>query len=71
MANNTGTLVTSPIRPFSQDDTFPSAYSNELLGGYKTVATIVERDAIPSDRKTVGFLVYVTSENKIYKWNGS
>jgi hypothetical protein len=70
MANNTGTLITAPIRPYTGSDTFPSAYANELLGGYHIAADTTARNAIPADRRIVGTLCYVTEENKTYILNG-
>lgn len=70
MANNTGTLVTATVRPFSDADNFPVAYGNELLGSYKTVADITARNAIPTERREEGNKVYVISEEITYKLKG-
>lgn len=70
MSNNPGTLVTSPIRPQSPDDTFPSAFANEIKGGFKTFADITERDASPIDRRNEGELCYVISEDLYYLLKG-
>lgn len=71
MANNIGTLVTSPVRPFSGADTFPTSYANENLGGFKTCQSISERNSIPVERLTVGTLVYVFDTDLIYYWDGT
>jgi hypothetical protein len=70
MANNKGTLITSPIRPFSSGDTYATAYADEIKGGYHSVSGITERDAIPSFRRSEGMLCNVISENKVYKLVG-
>ncbi len=66
MANNVGTLVIQPIRPQSEEDTFPSAIANEIKGGYHIQYTLDDRDNIPEDRRENGMLCYVVSEDKIY-----
>ncbi len=71
MANNIGTLVTAAVRPFSEADKFPTAYGNEILGGLKTCQSITERNTIPTERLTVGTLVYVADTDLIYFWNGT
>lgn len=59
MSNNVGTLVTSPIRPFSSLDTYPSFYANEGKGGCHNVTSLEERNSIPEDRLTEGMLCTV------------
>jgi hypothetical protein len=65
--NNNGTLVIAPIRPFSDADTFPSAYSNELKGGHHQVADLND---ITSDRLQEGMLATVVgiSAASTYKY---
>jgi hypothetical protein len=70
MANNLGTIITAPIRPVSDLDKFPSAYANELLGGFKIVASITERNAIPTERRTEGSLAYVIADKVTYQLQG-
>ena len=57
--NNEGTLVIAPIRPFSVDDTFPTALANEIKGGLHNVDSIAERNAIPEGRRVFGMHVSV------------
>lgn len=59
MANNKGTLVSAPIRPFSDQDTYPSFYANEGQGGCHNVSSIQERDGISQDRLVNGMLCTV------------
>lgn len=70
MANNTGTLVISPIRPQAAEDTFASAYANEIKGGHHQVADLTARNAITTDRRTEGMLCWVISESKMYRLVG-
>lgn len=67
MANNTGTLVIAPIRPQAQEDTYPSAFANEVKGGHHQVLTLAERDAIPAGRRLEGMFCYVKEDGKVYK----
>jgi hypothetical protein len=55
-----GTIVVANIIPSSPKDTYPTHHANFGRGGYKTVSSIEERDAIPVDRLTVGTEVRVT-----------
>lgn len=70
MANNVGTLVIAPVRPQSDVDTFPSAYANELYGGWHQYATLSQRNAISSDRKQDGMSCYVLETSGAYIWSG-
>lgn len=67
MAQNSGTLVIAPIRPASDQDTFPAFHANDGLGGFHSVATLVDRDAIPADRRLVGMRCWVEVEQKTYR----
>jgi len=69
MANNEGTLIIAPIRPQGVDDVIPTAYSNELFGGWHQVDTVVERDAILATRKVDGMACYVVEMSAAYTWN--
>lgn len=67
MANNIGaTLIVAPIRPQSSEDTFPSSYANEALGGHHCVTTITERNAISTARRVEGMTCYVAEDEKTY-----
>jgi hypothetical protein len=70
MANNNGTLVIDTIRPFSTSDNYPIVYSSEVKGGYQTRTNLTERDTIPAERREIGMLVYVISEQKTYRLVG-
>lgn len=62
-----GTNVAAVIAPFTTDDTYATHDAKYGKGGYRTVGTIEERNNIPEARLTKGMLVYVESEDKIYK----
>lgn len=70
MANNSGTLLIAPVRPTSTADTFPSAYANELLGGWHEVAQLADRDALPADRREVGMACWVEAVATLYILTG-
>jgi hypothetical protein len=61
MANNIGTLVGAPIRPFAPESVFAAAFSDELYGGLHCVQTDASRDAMPSWYLQDGMLVCVYS----------
>ena len=70
MSNNSGTLLIAPIRPFSSNDEFPSAFSNELKGGHHQVNSL---DDITNDRLQEGMLatvVGISGDNTTYQYNG-
>ena len=61
MTDNQGTLIIAPIRPKGDNDTFPTAYAEEIAGGLHSVANTIARDAIPELRRRWGMFVYVTN----------
>ena len=73
MANNNGTNVTAPIRPFSTADEFPTAFAKEVGAGFKIVATVAEMETIPElrlrdvDGSLQSTIIWVIAENKFYK----
>lgn len=44
--------------------------AQQVKGTYVVVKDIAERDAIPAATKISGSVVYVSEENKEYRWNG-
>lgn len=70
MANNIGTLVTSPIRPQGEQDQFPTAHANELLGGHHQVVLLTDRNAIPDSRRLEGMTCYVQEAGVTYQLQG-
>lgn len=67
MAQNTGTLVGSAIRPNDSNDPIASAYAEEIKGGLHFANDLATRDAIIPERRNWGMLCYVISENKTYQ----
>lgn len=66
MADLKGTVVASQIVPGSSDDKYATHHEQYGVGGYRTVASVSERNNIPQERRVVGMLVNVTGD-KIYK----
>jgi hypothetical protein len=69
-ANNSGTLVIAPVRPQAEEDTYPSAYANEIKGGVHSVSDLTARNAIPDLRREEGMLCYVLSDSTLYVLDG-
>lgn len=67
MSKIKGTNVASPVVPFDTTDQHPSHDARYGKGGYRTVATTAERDAIPAPRLEAGMLVYVEADGLIYQ----
>lgn len=57
-----GTNVAAPVVPFDSDDTYATHDAQYGKGGYRSVATIALRDAIPTQRRTDGMRVRVTAD---------
>lgn len=57
----------STVKPKNNGD-FPIVEANDIKGGYYSVASIEERDRIPTGRRQPGMLCYVLGD-KIYKLN--
>lgn len=55
--------VTGPVAPRNSGDLYPAHDSQYGKGGYREVADIAARDAIPSLRQTVGMLVWVADSD--------
>lgn len=51
--------VTGPVAPKNSAEKYPAHDSQWGKGGYREVADIAARDAIPSERQRVGMLVWV------------
>lgn len=71
MAKIPGTNVASTIAPFTTDDQFPTHDAIYGKGGQREVATIAERDAIPTARLTEGCTCYVAATEKTYRWKSN
>ena len=70
MSNNSGNLIIAPIRPQSDQDIFPSALANEILGGAYQVGSASARDAIPAARRQEGMTCYLQDTQATYRLVG-
>lgn len=70
MAQNDGTLIVAPIRPYDSADRYPTHEDQYGKGGYRVVADITARDAITDDRRSVGMRVHVISTARDYRLVG-
>ena len=62
MSELKGTVVASPIVPYSSEDTFATHYAKYGKGGFMSVSTISDRDAIPEARREEGMFVFVVND---------
>lgn len=67
MAVIKGTNVVAPVVPLDTADVHPSHEARYGKGGYRSVATLAERDAIPPARREAGMLVYVSADDETWK----
>lgn len=63
MSKIKGTNVSAPIVPFDSADTFGTHDAQYGIGGYRSVLTVYDRDAIPAERRYQGMRVRVTNDN--------
>lgn len=71
MANIKGTNVLAPVVPFDTTDVHPTHHALYGKGGYRTVASDVERDAIPAARREPGMLVWVMDTQKAFRMDAN
>ena len=64
-----GTNVLAPIVPFDTTDSHASHEARYGKGGYRSVADIPERDAIPALRRESGMLVLTISDGIVWRLN--
>ena len=69
MAKLKGVNIPSTIVPFTTNDTYATHDALYGKGGFRSVRTIAERNAIPQARRAVGMFVYVINEDTTYKLN--
>ena len=63
--------ITGYISPTSPKDSYPTHLDIYGKGGYRSVATLEDRDLISEDRRSVGMMCYVASEGKTFQLVGS
>ena len=66
MSDLQGTIVSSMVVPGSTEDKYATHTEQYGAGGYRTVASINDRNNIPKERRVLGMLVNVQGD-KIYK----
>jgi hypothetical protein len=72
MAVIPGTIrLTGAVAPNDSEDTYPTHFPKYGKGGYYSVGTIAERNAISPERLETGLLVYVVAEDKIYLYKNN
>lgn len=71
MAKLTGTNVSAPLAPQDSADTYPTHLAQYGKGGWRTVATIAERNAIPAARLEPGSVAYVEADKTPYLWQNN
>ena len=71
MADLKGTNVAALIVPFTDQDSYATHDAKYGKGGFRSVQTIAERDAIPDERKEIGMVVYVYTIQLNYRWTGT
>jgi hypothetical protein len=67
MAANEGTWVIAGITTPDSQDVFATHFAKLGKGGWRTVADITERNNITTDRREVGMVVWVSSNNTAYQ----
>jgi len=65
----TGTIVAAPVTVGDSTNTFPTAYEDEINGGYKVVSDEATMNSIPASRRVVGMLCYVSLEATTFRLN--
>lgn len=71
MADLKGTNVAALIVPFTDQDPYATHDAKYGKGGFRSVNTIAERDAITTERKTTGMIVHVNKSQLNYRWTGT
>jgi hypothetical protein len=71
MSSIKGTNVLAPVVPFDTTDAHASHEARYGKGGYRSVADIAERDAIPQLRREAGMLVLTLSDGMMWRLNAN
>lgn len=71
MADLKGTNVAALIVPFTDQDPYATHDAKYGKGGFRSVDTIAERNAITTERKTTGMIVHVNNLQLNYRWTGT
>lgn len=65
-----GTRVTAPIVPTDSADVYPTHEARFGKGGWRAVANLAARNAIPADRRETGMQVYVEDQRRTFVLRG-
>ena len=63
--------ITDSISTTAPSDTYATHSAEYGKGGFRSVNTLVQLNAITTERKEVGMWVKVAEDNKVYEWTGS
>ena len=66
-----GINLGAPILPATDEDIFPTHDARYGKGGYRSVADIAERDAIPAARREFGMVVHTRDTNINWVWRNN
>ena len=66
MARIPGTNISAPVLPWDDADIYPTHHAKYGKGGFRSVATLDERDSITDMRKENGMFVYVIENETLY-----
>jgi hypothetical protein len=64
-----GTNLASAIVPFTDSDQFPTHHAQYGKGGWRSVTSLNDRDAIPIPRLEDGMVVYVSEVQTPYLYS--
>lgn len=65
-----GTIIAAKVTTGDTANTFPTMDQNEGQGGHHSVATLVDRDAITTERRVEGMTCYVAATITTYQLQG-
>ena len=65
-----GLNIPSTIVPYTEEDVYATHDSKFGKGGWRSVETISELNAIPVERRTIGMIVYVNQTKQTFILNG-
>lgn len=71
MADLKGTNVAALIVPFTDQDPYATHDAKYGKGGFRSVNTIEERNAITTERMAIGMIVHVNKSQLNYRWTGT
>lgn len=66
-----GTNVPSKLVPYTSSDKYATHDEEYGRGGYRAVSSVADMNAIPTERRKGGMLVYVKNEDKYYRLTDS